>query len=288
LAEFLAIIDNLREIAQTAVVSELVEKVLFHSGYLKELQLENTVESESRIENLKELISVAQEQERNYPDLDLAAFLEQVALTADVDTMGDKPSGVTLMTLHTAKGLEFPVVFLVGLEEGIFPGTQALYDDNQLEEERRLAYVGITRAMERLYCTYTWERTLYGRRDNKPKSRFLDEIPFDLLVMADEEDREFKKNANISSGGSSKQQTTNGMASRMFGGSATITTGQAVQPVGIDASTIKVGDKVQHAKFGVGTVVSIKGEGEDATITIAFNANGIKSFMAGMAPIQKV
>lgn len=288
LSEFLAIIDNLREIAQAAGVSELVEKVLLHSGYLKELQLENTVESESRIENLKELISVAQEHERSNPELDLAAFLEQVALTADVDSMGDKPSGVTLMTLHTAKGLEFPVVFLVGLEEGIFPGTQALYDDNQLEEERRLAYVGITRAKERLYCTYTWERTLYGRRDNKPKSRFLDEIPFDLLIMADEEDREFRRNVNNATGSAVKAQGNSGYTSKLFGGTAAISGGQTSQSAGIDASTLRVGDKVQHSKFGIGTIVSVKGEGEDATVTIAFNANGIKSFMAGMAPLQKV
>src|SRR5204863_7176563 len=193
---FVQVIDTLQALhADGASPSKMVEATAQESGYLAELEAERTVEAEGRIENVKELVGVAAEFEARMESTDgeprsLAEFLEQVALVTEQDSYDDEASTVTLMTLHNAKGLEFPVVFVVGMEDGVFPHYRSMTDAAELEEERRLAYVGITRARERLYLCHAWSRTLWGSTNYNPPSRFLSEIPSDLLreIESDKDD----------------------------------------------------------------------------------------------------
>ena len=182
--DFVALLDELRVLAESAPPAEVMEAALTKSGYLAELEASIDPQDESRLENLRELVTVAREFEEANPDGRLSDFLEQVALVADADQIPDADEGggvVTLMTLHTAKGLEFPVVFLTGLEDGVFPHMRSLTEPKELEEERRLAYVGITRAQRRLYLTRSMQRSTWGAPSYNPPSRFLDEVP-DALI----------------------------------------------------------------------------------------------------------
>src|SRR5205085_3807437 len=169
--------------------ARMIELAGQESGYLLELETERTIEAEGRIENLQELAGVAMETAAREPDAGLAEFLELVSLVGEQDTYEEEDSSVTLMTLHIAKGLEFPVVFVVGMEDGIFPHFRSMTDQAELEEERRLAYVGITRAQERLYLTHAWSRTLFGQTSYNPPSRFLGEIPEHLVEAKESETR---------------------------------------------------------------------------------------------------
>lgn len=262
-------------------VTELVEEVIEKTGYREMLQAEKSIESQSRLENIDEFLSVTKSFEQSNDDKSLVGFLTDLALVADIDQLDDTEEAqesVTLMTLHSAKGLEFPVVFLLGLEEGVFPHSRSLMDEEEMEEERRLAYVGITRAESELYITNAQMRTLFGRTNMNPVSRFIAEIPEELI-----EDMKLKPKKSalhsskpIHSGGSRR----------------TPSFGKVVaQPnaTGGDEIGWQVGDKAAHKKWGTGTVVSVKGEGEGKELDIAFpSPTGIKRLLAKFAPIEKV
>ncbi len=270
---------NWTQMQEYLAVSELVEEVIDKSGYRDALRNENTIESQTRLENIDEFLSVTQEFEKASEDKSLIAFLTDLALVADIDKLdedeNEQKEAVTLMTLHSAKGLEFPVVFLIGMEEGVFPHSRSLFEEEEMEEERRLAYVGITRAEEELFLTNARMRTLYGKTNANPVSRFIGEIPEELLEKEGQE-----KPASPFSGGS------NPRASRP----ATPKTPRRPQltSTGGDSVEWNVGDKAGHRKWGVGTVVSVKGEGDSTELDIAFpNPIGIKRLLAKFAPIEK-
>lgn len=269
LTELNELLDNWAKMQQFLPVSELIDEVLEQSGYREMLQSEKTIEAESRLENLNEFLSVALDFEKESEEKNLLAFLTDLALVTDIDSLderdGDIQEPVTLMTLHSAKGLEFPVVFLIGMEEGLFPHSRTLFDEEEMEEERRLAYVGLTRAEQKLYLTNCKMRTLYGRTNINPVSRFIEEIPAELLDIAGDGERE----ASVVP----------------FHGSAFSKQARRIK----GELDWKVGDKVTHKKWGVGTVVSVKGEGDSLELDIAFSKpTGIKRLLATFAPIEKV
>jgi DNA helicase-2/ATP-dependent DNA helicase PcrA len=261
-------------------VAEIIENVLNETGYLEELKNENTIEAQTRIENLGEFMSVAMEFENTSETNTLEEFLGNISLSSDLDNLQDDYNTVTLMTLHSAKGLEFPVVFMVGMEDGIFPGSRSMADDEELEEERRLCYVGITRAKEELYLTHASMRTLYGRTNVNPVSRFIDDIPQELVNMDDI----IGKQTNIDFGSSDLNTFAN---SHMISFKKPKEEKIQKKPVSnVDSSEVRPGTKVQHKKFGSGTIISINGTGDKAELTIAFDKQGIKKLMLGFAPIE--
>ena len=282
--EFRDMIKGYSNMQEYLSVTELVEEVLEKTGYKEMLKAEKTIESQSRLENLDEFLSVTKNFEEQNEDKSLVAFLTDLALVADIDQLDkeDAPqSSVTLMTLHSAKGLEFPVVFLLGLEEGVFPHSRSLMEEEEMEEERRLAYVGITRAEEELFLTNASMRTLFGRTSYNPVSRFIEEIPSELIINLRAEERQkiqaSQPNRSAGMGYSSRRAAV------------------AAQPVKVPVKTggsnfdWSVGSKVQHKKWGTGTVVSVKGEGEKQELDIAFPSPiGIKRLLAAFAPIEKL
>ena len=261
IAAFLALIERFSEVAGVEGPSRLLVTVLEDTGYVRELRAEDTAESQSRIENLQELIGVAREYEEREGS-DLAGFLSNVSLVSDLDAMREGESAVTLMTLHMAKGLEFPVVFLAGLEEGIFPHNRALIDPADVEEERRLAYVGMTRAIDDLFLTHAKRRNTYGSAYLHPPSRFLTEVA----------GLEFLNAPSI---------PTVGFA----GGWDDV---RLPPPIAAEDVDLAVGDRVVHGKFGVGTVLEVRGAGGDAFVTVNFEAAGRKSIMLNYAKLEKV
>ncbi|GMO01424.1 DNA helicase PcrA [Parageobacillus thermoglucosidasius] len=270
LLEFRRMLEQWGQLQEYVSVTELVEEVLDKSGYREMLKVENTLEAQSRLENIDEFLSVTKHFENVSEDKSLIAFLTDLALISDIDQLndadGEDGDAVVLMTLHSAKGLEFPVVFLIGMEEGIFPHSRSLEDEDEMEEERRLAYVGITRAEEELFLTSAQMRTLFGYTNMNAVSRFIHEIPEELV------ERVNKRTAWAPAG---KQTAFRKMAV------ASSTDGETVP--------WKVGDKVEHKKWGIGTVVSVRGEGEDKELDIAFPSPvGIKRLLAKFAPITKV
>ncbi len=264
LERFAELINDLREKAQSFSVSDLLVAVMEESGYLRELQADETPDGRARIENLQELIGVAREFENN-PETGstIDDFLSQIALISDIDTLDPESSFVTLMTMHAAKGLEFPIVFLTGLEEGVFPHTRALTDMTELEEERRLAYVGVTRAMDRLYLSYAARRTLFGNTFSHPKSRFIEEMPSVEAIGG-------FGNGPRPGGGRWREVSIHENAGA---------------GVGMD---LHPGDKVKHPKWGEGTVVNTVGAGGDGLLTINFPNVGQKMVMLKYAPLEKV
>jgi len=264
------LIGGLRESSQAGLpVGDLADAVLDQSGYLVELQASNDLQDESRIENLKELVSVAREYDSRNPGGTLADFLEQVALVADADQIpdGEDHGGlVTLMTLHTAKGLEFPVVFLTGLEENVFPHERSIGDERELAEERRLAYVGITRAEQRLYLTRAVARTWWGRPAYHKQSRFLTDVPEALI--------EWRRDATAAA-----QPASERLARR-----------PGVQALGNrQVPSLSPGDRVNHDSYGLGTVLSVEGRGDDPEAKIDFGGDyGIKHLVLRYAPIEKL
>jgi DNA helicase II / ATP-dependent DNA helicase PcrA len=267
---FNELIGGLRESAQAgSPVGDLADAVLDRSGYLAELQESTDLQDESRIENLKELVSVAREYDSRTAEGTLADFLEQVALVADADQIpdGEDHGGVvTLMTLHTAKGLEFPVVFLTGLEENVFPHERSSGDERELAEERRLAYVGITRAEQRLYLTRAVARTWWGRPAYHKQSRFLSEIPEALI--------EWRRDA----------------ATAVPSAAERLARRPGVQALGNRAvPSLSPGDRVNHDSYGLGTVLSVEGRGDDPEAKIDFGGDyGIKHLVLRYAPIEKL
>ncbi len=254
--------------------AELIEAVLQRTGYLAELQAEDTVESHGRIENLEELVGAA----REAPDLD--AFLEEVSLVADADEVDADSSQVLLMTLHTAKGLEFPVVFLIGMEDGVFPHLRSLGEPDELEEERRLAYVGITRAKERLYFSHAWCRNLWGQTQYNPPSRFLQEIPDGLVRPAGGGHRPVRSGSSRASFAPSREEIVEAAVRR--GRQAT-----PVRGTGAEALGLRAGDSVVHGKWGEGVVIDVRGEGEKAEATVRFPGLGDKHLLLHLAPLAR-
>jgi DNA helicase-2/ATP-dependent DNA helicase PcrA len=280
----------------------VLEAVLDRTGYLAELRASGDPQDETRIENLAEFEAVAREyadaQAQMEEPATLAGFLERIALVADADEIPDGPDGagadgdadgdsdgvVTLMTLHTAKGLEFPVVFLTGLEDGVFPHVRSLGDQQELQEERRLAYVGITRARERLYTTRAVARSTWGAPNYNPPSRFLDEIPPALVEWRRDESAAAPSSwsrpdtASAGGGWGAGRRTT----VDSFGRSTQSSSGRAVV-------ALVAGDRVSHDAFGLGTVVSVNGVGDRAEATVDFGpATGEKRLLLRYAPVDKL
>lgn len=255
-------------------VTELVEAVLDKTGYRDMLKNERSLEAQSRLENLDEFLSVTRSFEDTSEDKSLVSFLTDLALVADIDKLDEETTQeeVLLMTMHAAKGLEFPVVFIAGAEEGIFPHLRSLMDENEMEEERRLAYVAITRAEEELYVTNAQMRTLYGKTNMNPESRFISEIPVNLVEPLHHVPQ--KKKTAVTS-------------AKSFQSSRIIQT--PYKTTGGEQLGWKVGDKASHKIWGIGTVVSVKGENEGMELDIAFpSPTGIKRLLAKFAPISKV
>ncbi|WP_434617831.1 DNA helicase PcrA [Arthrobacter sp. A5] len=312
-AGFVKMMDDLAVVASGSGASAALEAVLEQTGYLAGLRASTDPQDESRVENLAELVAVVREYERDHPEGTLGEFLEQVSLVADADQIPDAPGGsaaeaaaavaeakrlgvVTLMTLHTAKGLEFPVVFLTGMEHGIFPHSRSAADPGELAEERRLAYVGLTRARKRLYLTRAEVRSLWGQSQYNPASQFIGEVPAELI--------DWKREGNVrslSAGGSS-----DGFGGNRYGGSfwgaGSIAGGRdsGLLPPSISARSaagrvqpqkevvsVSVGDKVNHTSFGNGTVLSVEGSGDKTVAKVAFDV-GEKRLLLRYAPLTKV
>lgn len=288
LGSFGEMMHQLTEMIPYLTVTELTKEVLERSGYLDDLKIQNTLESQARIENLEEFLTVTQEFDKQFekeglenadsPEDKLVVFLNDLALVSDIDSLEEETKQVTLMTLHAAKGLEFPVVFLIGLEEGVFPLSRALMEESELEEERRLAYVGITRAEEALFLTNAFSRTLYGRTQYNRPSRFLEEIDQELL---DIHGMRPTSNASQPSPFRANNATPKYQQPTKAGVSAKVATGG-------ETGGWKPGDKVKHKKWGPGTVVRVSGDAKDLELDIAFPSQGVKRVLAAFAPIEKV
>ncbi|MGK2948908.1 MAG: UvrD-helicase domain-containing protein [Acidimicrobiales bacterium] len=290
IAEFLALLDGVADLAAADKPAPLLQALLDGSGYLIELQEERTIEAESRLENLAELVGSAEEAES------IEQFLEQVSLVSDQDEIDGDDSQVMLMTVHAAKGLEFPAVFIMGLEEGVFPHLRSIGEPDELEEERRLAYVAITRAQERLYLTHAWSRTLYGGTQYNPPSRFLDEIP-ERLVEAVEQRRASRGGRTYGGGGYTPSDRSAGYGSSGAGIGANRDrmvdralrgTGTGPAKHGAEALGLKVGDDVVHATFGEGVILLIDGTGDKAEVVIRFPGVGEKRLLMSWAPLKKL
>ena len=300
--EFVNAIEELIAQKEELSISELIKQTLKKTGYVKALEQENTIEAENRIENLDEFLTVAIEFEEEFAENKLSDFLEGITLSSDLDNMEEAEESVTLMTLHSAKGLEFPVVFLVGMEEGIFPGYKSIGEPKELEEERRLCYVGITRAKENLYLTCSKQRTIFGSTSCNPMSRFLKEIPKELLDGYEEEDskKEFsdtkyswtygsKDNGNIKTYKITEQKSKVAAASGFMFRTAdnflnSLTSNKKQET--IDLSKYEEGVRVFHKKFGEGTIQLVEPEGEDLKVDINFDKVGHKRLMAKFAGLE--
>lgn len=283
-------LKHVQDRAATMSVSDMTSELLDKTGYMAALKASKNLETETRIENIEEFLSVTQKFDDDWDNADhdetedrLVEFLADLALVSAQDDVEEEPAEVTLMTLHAAKGLEFPVIFLMGLEEGIFPLSRAMLEDDELEEERRLAYVGITRAQEKLYLTNAYSRMLYGRRQTNPQSRFVTEIAPELLHL---DYSETKSGLTPSRRDVPFARRTASAVAKPYAGK----TGRVSEPTGTGAGKVSwtIGDKASHKKWGVGTVVKVNGTGEDAELDIAFPEQGIKRLLAAFAPIKRV
>jgi len=252
--EFVGLIERLRDRAGRVRATDLIEMVIAESGYQAMLEAEDTDEAYGRLENLRELVTVAQEFEQTTGEESLEAFLQHLALVTDLDTWSEEIDRVTLMTLHSAKGLEFPIVFLAGLEEGLFPHARSLDEEGGMEEERRLCYVGMTRAKERLYLSFARNRTIFGTTVPAVPSRFLDEVPADLIARPQP---------------------------------AAPAPQMAWEEHGREVPDLTVGDQVRHASFGEGRVLEVEGEGARTVVTVQFG-RGVKRLALGYAPLERV
>ena len=294
--EFIQTIEELSAKKDTTLVSELLKEVLSKSGYTKALELENTAQAESRIENLNEFLTVAMEFEEENAENTLAEFLESITLSSDIDGMEETEDSVTLMTLHSAKGLEFPVVFLVGMEEGLFPSYKSIGEQRELEEERRLCYVGITRAKEYLFLTCAKQRTIFGSTSCNKISRFIEEIPTELIEGADELTKPTKINENTEwKYGKSKVttyvipgiNTNNPTPTYSFRTAESFLNNIAVaKNADVDLSQYKTGQTIYHKKFGEGIITDIEPEGDDLKLDISFEKVGHKRLMAKYANLE--
>jgi DNA helicase II / ATP-dependent DNA helicase PcrA len=286
---FLTLLDDVADLLAGSP-GPLLQQLLERSGYLDQLEAERSIEAEGRLENLAELVGAANEAET------VDEFLEQISLVADTDDLDDDATSVTLMTLHSAKGLEFPVVFLIGLEDGIFPHLRSLTEPDQLEEERRLAYVGITRARRRLYLTHAWSRTLFGGTQYNPPSRFLDEIPADL-VRDVEGHRRASRSGRVYGGGGggwrSGGSTGGDRALRVAAGKDRIVdrameSSRKPSRSGAEGLGLRVGDDVRHNVFGEGVILDMSGSGDKTEALVRFPGVGEKRLLLSWAPLEKL
>ena len=300
--EFINLIEELRIKKQELSISELIKEVLSKSGYTRALELENTVEAETRMQNLEEFLTVAIEFEEESADNTLPEFLESITLSSDVDEMQDEDNTVTLMTLHSAKGLEFPVVFLVGMEEGIFPGYKSIGEPKELEEERRLFYVGITRAKQFLHLTCAKHRTIFGSTSYNAVSRFIKEIPDNLLDGVVNNDQEEKFNDmpyNWEYGKTPAGKVTTykfdeakteikQKSTYQFRTAESFLSSLSQKQANseIDITKYKEGMRIYHKKFGEGIIQKIEAEGDDYKLDIQFDKSGHKRLMAKFANLE--
>lgn len=284
LKEFYELINDLRHNNEVMNLSEFVEYALDKTGYIKALESGDSVENRTRLENVRELVGAAADFASDNPDGELSDYLENIALVSDIDAMDDETGTVSLMTIHSAKGLEFPVVFITGLEEGIFPHSRSLDDPVQMEEERRLCYVAITRAEDILYLTMAENRRLAAYSTMQMKSRFIDELPEELV----EEVENIPKPMNKPKTYSKKQRYDffTGSVANTMNGSASGRKHTDANQNNVMAGKYKVGDRVSHKRFGNGMIVQVSGEGDKQMLRIAFSEGGIKTFMADMAPLK--
>lgn len=299
IAQFYEMMEDLRSKVSEQTIPELLDNLWISIGYREHLEKNDATTAEAKIENLKEFVAAAVEFEQNCatamaaaearresPDYDemldslddklptLENFLAQISLATDMDNWNEDDGAVTLLTMHATKGLEFPVVFMVGMEEKIFPHSRSYLDENEMEEERRLCYVAMTRARERLYMTGAVRRNVFGQYEQMRPSRFIDEIPNEYI------DLHTLKQTFTKGTVATKPVKTN-----LFTGKGKDTVKKPKQQ---DMKLINIGDKVQHAKFGVGIVVKVAGSGDDAELHIAFAGQGIKMFIQKYAPIKKI
>jgi len=249
--------ENFMKSALDLSISQLLELILKDTGMARSYENEGTEESISRAENIREFLSIAMDFERNSQDVSLGAFLTQISLVTDQDAIDETRSYVTLMTLHAAKGLEFPFVFIAGMEEGIFPHFRSMFSPAEQEEERRLCYVGVTRAKEQLFITSAKERMLFGESWCNGASRFLEEIPDNLKNEISKEHK---------TGETSEKES--------------ICVGRSYEGM------VNLGDMINHPKWGRGEIVKIEGDGEEMTIDIMFPQTGRKTLMLKYAPIS--
>ena len=300
---FIDVIEDLISKKDEYTITELIKHTLKETGYMNALEDENSIEAENRIENLEEFLTVAVQFEEEEAENDLSSFLEGITLSSDIDGMDEEEESVTLMTLHSAKGLEFPVVFLVGMEEGIFPGYKSIGEPKELEEERRLCYVGITRAKNNLYLTCSRQRTMFGSTSCNPVSRFVKEIPENMLEGANEIDSEpenkFKESSYEwsygKSGNSGKVVSytvdipkTKNEPSFAFKSAESFLAKLNNKNLGTetDLSKYKEGQRIYHKRFGEGNISRIEPEGDDLKLDIQFDKVGHKRLMAKFANLE--
>lgn len=295
ITDFTTLMSSLRDLVESEPPSVILEETLIRSGYLSALEESTDPQDESRVENLQEFVSVVREFEERAAAAETPAgltdFLEQVALVADADSIPDGPDGeqngmVTLMTLHTAKGLEFPAVFLTGMEDGVFPHMRSMGNDKELEEERRLAYVGITRARERLYLSRALSRSAWGQPQYYPPSRFLEEVPSSLVSWEREAGPGGPKEAmsRWDNSGSAQEKLANYYASAARPRGAGARPGGGNRPV----PTLVVGDRVTHDAHGLGRVVEMRGAAEKAQAGVDFGDGRVRWFVLRYAPLDKL
>ncbi|MCB1249086.1 MAG: UvrD-helicase domain-containing protein, partial [Acidimicrobiales bacterium] len=303
---FLTLIDGVSDYVQDGPALVL-EELLKRSGYVTELEKEHTVEAEGRIENLGELLAAAQE----FGDVD--EFLESVSLVADTDQLElEDDTSVVLMTLHSAKGLEFPAVYIIGMEDGVFPHLRSIGEPNELEEERRLAYVGITRAMQHLTVSHAWARMLYGGTQYNPPSRFLDEIPEHLVTVVEGSRRGSRRGFGSGGSGGSGGRGSGGYGADRGGERRGPSVGsfdpdedqgwaahrervvdaalrpKGPTPSGAEALGLRIGDDVRHPTFGEGVIVDMDGAGDKTVATVRFRQVGTKQLLLTWAPLEKL
>ncbi len=281
---FMEMMEDLRGQIDRVSVPELIDAVLDKSGYLDALLAEHTAEAAGRIENLEELKSKAVEYEKNVEEPSFAGFLDNISLVSDIDNYDEQQDAVVMMTLHSAKGLEFPVVFICGMEKGLFPSFQSEFDPEQIEEERRLCYVGITRAKKRLYLTYARTRTLYGKTESRVISGFVGEIPRELLTELEPARKprveyHFTDNESAPSFQDKKKQLQSVLDTYGIG---------VKKPVSSASFSLKKGDRVLHRKFGEGMITAIHETAGDTEIEVSFDNVGTRRLMASFAKLKKI
>ena len=310
--EFIEVMESIISQKDGLPISKLIPLILKKTGYTKALEDENSTEAENRIANLEEFLTVAIEFEEEFAENGLSEFLEGITLSSDLDNMEEDEESVTLMTLHSAKGLEFPVVFLVGMEEGIFPGYKSIGEEKELEEERRLCYVGITRAKENLFLTCSKQRTIFGSTTCNPVSRFLKEIPEELLDGSmdtfenNSNNNEFKDSpfgwsyGNKGNGTIKSYKITEAEKPKIAASNSNTGFGfrtaesflsslnKKTKSEPVDLTKYEVGVRVFHKKFGEGTISKAEQEGDDLKVDIEFDKVGHKRLMAKFANLELI
>lgn len=284
LRNFTSMVNEFIVMKEILGVQDFIEKVLNNIGYIEELEKEKTIESHTRLENIKEFVSVAVDFEMENPDGTVEDFLSNVSLLSDVDKTEEVEDAATMLTVHSSKGLEYPVIFMVGMEEGLFPNSRSADDEKELEEERRLCYVAITRAEERLFITFAKMRTIYGRTNYTLPSRFVEEMPRDLVNAAYKEDKKRVQPASARENrfnfGMSKNNLEREMEKEKKEAEIRIEENKEM------AGEVSIGTKVKHKKWGTGMIVQIKERNNDSELTIAFDQAGIKRVLLSIAPIE--